>query len=122
MKINPEKDKLITENYPDPLETVENEKIVSKDQNNIYSLIKTVCPHCNSKKYLKYGFNEKLILEKGIKPFKIRLQRYKCKKCKSYYQTTLNKTLKPKSTYNNEIKIYPKIINTFTTYFTTKYS
>jgi len=112
MKINPKKDKLIAENHPDPLETIKNEKMVSKDQDNIYSLIKPVCPRCKSKKHRKHGFNEKLIIEKRITPFKIRLQRYKCKKCGFYYQTQLNKTLNYQSTYNNEIKNYPKIINT----------
>jgi len=112
MKINTEKEKLIAEKHPDPLKTFENEKIVSKDHDNSYSLIKPVCLHCKSKKYTKHGFNEKLIIEKGIKPFKIRLQRYKCSKCGSYYQTKMNKTLKSKSTYNNEIKNYPRIINT----------
>lgn len=29
MKVNLEKDKLIAENHPDPLKTIENEKIVS---------------------------------------------------------------------------------------------
>lgn len=73
--------------------------------------MKPVCPYCNSKKYVKHGFNQKLILIKGMKPFKIRLQRYKCKNCDGYYQTQLDKILKQNSTYNNEIKEYPSIIN-----------
>ena len=47
-----------------------------------------------------------------MEPFKIRLQRYKCKNCDGYYQTQLDKILKQNSTYNNEIKQYPSIINT----------
>jgi transposase-like protein len=112
MKNETKKENLISEKYPDPLEFSENEKTVSKDHDNKYSLLKPVCPQCKSIKYTKHGYNEKIIIEKGIKPFKIRLQRYKCKKCESYYQTKMNKTLNPESTYNNEIKDYPKVINT----------
>jgi transposase-like protein len=73
--------------------------------------MKPVCPFCDSKKYVKHGFNQKIILIKGMEPFKIRLQRYKCKNCDGYYQTHLDKILKQNSTYNNEIKEYPSIIN-----------
>ena len=111
LNINLKKDKLIPIKHQDPIENTEKSKIVSKDHDNIYSLIKPVCPYCNSKKYVKHGFNQKLILIKGIKPFKIRLQRYKCKNCDGYYQTHLDKILKQNSTYNNEIKEYPSIIN-----------
>ena len=111
MNINLKKDKLIPEKHQDPIENTEKPKIVSKDHDNIYSLIKPVCPYCNSKKYVKHGFNQKLILIKRMEPFKIRLQRYKCKNCDGYYQTQLDKILKQNSTYNNEIKEYPSIIN-----------
>lgn len=111
MNINLKKDKLIPEKHQDPIENSEKSKIVSKDHDNIYSLMKPVCPYCNSKKYVKHGFNQKLNLIKGMEPFKIRLQRYKCKNCGGYYQTQLNKILKQNSTYNNEIKEYPSIIN-----------
>lgn len=111
VNINLKKDKLIPEKHQDPIENPEKFKIVSKDHDNIYSLMKPVCPYCNSKKYVKHGFNQKLILIKGINPFKIRLQRYKCKNCDGYYQTQFDKILKQNSTYNNEIKEYPSIIN-----------
>ena len=62
MKIEIKKENLISEKYPDPLETIENEKIVSKDHDNKYSLLKPVCPHCKSSKHLKHGFNEKIII------------------------------------------------------------
>ena len=54
---------------------------------------------------------EKIIHDKEIKPFKIRLQRYKCRKCGIFYQTKLNTNLKPGSTYNEEIKENPAFIN-----------
>ena len=111
VNINLKKDKLIPEKHQDPLENTEKSKIVSKDHDNSYSLINPVCPYCNSKKYVKHGFNQKLILIKGMEPFKIRLQRYKCKSCGGYYQTQLDKILKQNSTYNNEIKEFPSIIN-----------
>jgi len=102
---------LITEIYHDPLETLKNSKKVYKNHDNSYSAVNPVCPKCNSKKFIKYGFNEKIIHDKEIKPFKIRLQRYKCIKCGIFYQTKLNKNLKPGSTYNEEIKENPALIN-----------
>jgi hypothetical protein len=69
---------LITEIYHDPVETLENSKKVYKNHDNSYSAVNPICPNCNSKKFIKYGFNEKIIHDKEIKPFKIRLQRYKC--------------------------------------------
>lgn len=104
--------KLIPEKYPDPLETPEKNKKVSKNHDNGYSSINPVCPRCKSVKHIKYGFNEKIILDKEIKPFKIRLQRYKCKKCGVFYQTKLNMKLNPGSTYDEEIKQNPALINT----------
>lgn len=102
---------LITEIYHDPLETLKNSKKVYKNHDNSYSAVNPVCPKCNSNKFIKYGFNEKIIHDKEIKPFKIRLQRYKCIKCGIFYQTKLNKNLKPGSTYNEEIKENPALIN-----------
>ncbi len=115
MNIDLKKDNLIPEKHPDPLENTEKLRTVSKDHDNIYIFVKPVCPCCSSKKYVKHGFNQKLILIKGLKPFKIRLQRYKCKKCGTgtYYQTKFDKILKENSTYNDEIKEYPSIINGF---------
>ena len=102
---------LITEKYPDPLESLENIKKISKNHDNEYSTINPTCPSCKSQKYIKYGFNEKLVHDKEIKPFKIRLQRYKCEKCGIFYQTKLNIRQKPGSTYNEEIKENPVLIN-----------
>ncbi len=79
MNIDLKKDNLIREKHPDPLENTRKSRTVSKDHDNIFSFVKPVCPCCSSKKYVKHGFNRKLILIKGLKPFKIRLQRYKCK-------------------------------------------
>ncbi len=103
--------KFITERCPDPLETPENSKKVYKNHDNGYSAVNPICPKCKSVKYIKYGFNEKIIHDKEIKPFKIRLQRYKCSKCGGFYQTRLNINLKPGSTYNEEIKENPALIN-----------
>lgn len=104
--------KLISEKYPDPLETPEKNKKVSKNHDNSYNALNPVCPGCKSVKHIKYGFNEKIILDKEIKPFKVRLQRYKCKKCGVFYQTKLSTNLKPGSTYKEEIKESPALINT----------
>ena len=52
VNINLKKDKLIPEKHQDPLENTEKSKIVSKDHDNSYSLIKPVCPYCNSKNML----------------------------------------------------------------------
>ena len=103
--------KYITERYPDPLETRKNSKKVYKNHDNGYSAVNPICPKCKSVKYIKYGFNEKIIHDKEIKPFKIRLQRYKCRKCGVFYQTRLNINLKHGSTYNEEIKKNPSLIN-----------
>lgn len=54
---------------------------------------------------------EKIIHNKEIKPFKIRLQRYKCNNCGVFYQTKLNTNLKLGLTYNEEIKENPSLIN-----------
>jgi len=102
---------LITEKYYDPLETLKNNKKVLKNHDNSYNSLNPVCPNCNSKKFIKYGFNEKIIHDKEIKPFKIRLQRYKCRNCGIFYQTKLNTNLKPGSTYNEVIKENPAFIN-----------
>ena len=56
VNINLKKDKLIPEKHQDPLENTEKSKIVSKDHDNSYSLIKPVCPYCNSKKYVNTWF------------------------------------------------------------------
>lgn len=102
---------LIAEKYCDPLEIPKLNNRVSKDYDNGYSTVNPVCPVCNSSKFIKYGFNEKIVHDKEIKPFKIRLQRYKCRKCGIFYQTRLNINLKPGSTYNEEIKENPALIN-----------
>jgi transposase-like protein len=102
---------LIAEKYQDPLEMPKLNNKVSKDYDNGYSSVNPVCPKCNSKKFIKYGFNEKIIHDKEIKPFKVRLQRYKCRKCGVFYQTRLNINLKQGSTYNEEIKKNPALIN-----------
>ncbi len=103
--------KFIAEKYYDPLETLENSKKVSKNHDNKYNTVNPTCPKCKSVKYIKYGFNEKIIHDKEIKPFKIRLQRYKCRKCGVFYQTRLDMILKQGSTYNDKIKENPALIN-----------
>ena len=102
--------KLIAEKYPNPLETFENSKKVSKNHDNRYSTVNPTCPKFKSTKHIKYGFNEKIVHDKEIKPFKIRLQRYKCK-CGVFYQTRIDMKLKYGSTYNNEIKENSALIN-----------
>lgn len=102
---------LIAEKYYDPLEIPYINNKVSKNHDNGYSTLNPICPKCKSVKCIKYGFNEKIFYDKEIKPFKIRLQRYKCKKCGIFYQTRLNINLKPGSTYNEEIKENSALIN-----------
>lgn len=102
---------LIAEKHHDPLEIPYINNKVSKNQDNGYSAVNPVCPKCNSKKFIKYGFNEKIVHDKEIKPFKIRLQRYKCSNCGIFYQTRPNINLKPGSTYNEKIKRNPALIN-----------
>jgi hypothetical protein len=54
---------------------------------------------------------KKIIHDKEIKPFKIRLQRYKCNNYGVFYQKKLNINLKPSTTHNEEIKENLRIIN-----------
>ena len=44
--------KLISEKYPDPLETPEKNKKISKNHDNSYSTVNLFCPKCNSKKFI----------------------------------------------------------------------
>jgi len=62
-------------------------KKVFKNHANGYCALNPICPKFNSKKFIKYGFIEKIVHDKEIKPFKIRLQRYKCKNLTYFTKT-----------------------------------
>ena len=68
------------------------------------------CKHCGAKKYSKKGYNWRLLyLDDGI-PIRIKVKRYKCKKCKKKFQVEFTKYWGKFCNYSNKMKNKSKIL------------
>jgi len=74
-------------------------KLLKKNQDNRYGDVNSICHNCETQKYIKYGFKEKIVYDEEIKQFKIRLQ---CYKCEVFYRLSIN--LNYGLTYTDKIK------------------
>jgi len=103
-ELNCEIDNLIPETHPDPFKNLKIDKKLFKNMNNIYELIKPICPKCNSNKINKNGYNPKITHFKDIGEVTILLQRYCCKNCDNPFNTDFDEHTDKNSTYSNDIK------------------
>lgn len=68
------------------------------------------CKHCGSKKFSRKGFNWRLLyLEDGI-PLRVKVKRYKCKKCKKKFQVEFTEYWEKYCNFSNKIKNKAKIL------------
>jgi len=62
------------------------------------------CKHCGSKKFSRKGFNWKLLYLEDGTPIRIKVKRYKCKKCKKKFQVEFTEYWGKFCNYSNKIK------------------
>ena len=77
---------------------------VEQDSKGVWVYEKPFCKHCNSRKVIKWGNNNKTIYsEEGIE-HKILVKRYKCKKCGETSQTEFKDDYDAYCRYPKKIK------------------
>jgi transposase-like protein len=99
-----EVDDLIPEIPKNHHKSVEINKKLFRNGNNVYELIESVCPECNSNKIGKNGFNPKIIVFKDIGKVNVHIQRYYCKECGYSFNTEVDGYIEKNSTYSTIIK------------------
>ena len=48
-----------------------------------------VCPHCGSKKVIKYSYKDRKLVILNKREISVKVQRYKCSKCGKTFNTDL---------------------------------
>ena len=68
------------------------------------------CKHCGSQKYSRKGYNWRLLYLEDGTPIKIKVKRYKCKKCKKKFQVEFTEYWGKFCNYSNKMKNKAKIL------------
>ena len=68
------------------------------------------CKHCGAKKYSRKGYNWRLLYLDDETPIRIKVKRYKCKKCKKKFQVEFTEYWGKFCNYSNKIKNKAKIL------------
>lgn len=103
-ELNCEVDDLIPEIRHDPFKNLEMSEKLFKNANNVYELIKPICPECNSIKISKNGCNPKMTVFEDVGKVNIYVQRYYCKNCGHSFNAEVDEDVDKNSTYSNNIK------------------
>ena len=86
-----------------PIESILDENYFVNSQ-GIVEERKPYCKHCGSKKFSRKGFNWKLLYLEDGTPIRIKVKRYKCKKCKKKFQVEFTEYWGKFCNYSNKIK------------------
>ena len=92
-----------------PIESILDENYFVNSQ-GIVEEREPYCKHCGSKKYSKKGYNWRLLYLEDGTPIRIKVKRYKCKKCKRKYQVELTKYWEKYCNFSNRTKNKAKIL------------
>ena len=68
------------------------------------------CKHCGAKKFSRKGYNWRLLYLDDGSPVRIKVKRYKCKKCKKKFQVEFTEYWGKFSNYSNKMKNKAKIL------------
>ena len=68
------------------------------------------CKHCSAKKYSRKGYNWRLLYLDDGTPIRIKVKRYKCKKCKKKFQVEFTEYWGKFCNYSNKMKNKAKIL------------
>ena len=69
-----------------------------------FSMKLLFCPECTARKVVKYGFTNCMLVFKEANWTKVKVQRYKCKKCGKVFQTDLSSFVRKNSNFTDDLK------------------
>ena len=68
------------------------------------------CKHCSAKKYSRKGYNWRLLYLNDGTPIRVKVKRYKCKKCKKKFQVEFTEYWGKFCNHSNKMKNKAKIL------------
>lgn len=75
-----------------------------------FSMKVPFCPECTTRKVVKYGFTNRILVFKETNRTKVKVQRYKCKKCGKVFQTDLSSFVRKNSNFTDDLKNTSKLL------------
>ena len=96
-----------------PIESILDDKYFVNSQ-GILEEREPYCKHCGSRRYIKKGYNWRLLYLEDDTPIKVKVKRYKCKKCRRKFQVEFTEYWSKFCNYSNKVKTKAKKKKTVT--------
>ena len=90
-----------------PIESILDDKYFVNSE-GILEELEPYCKHCGSRRYIRKGYNWRLLYLEDGTPIRVKVKRYKCKECKRKFQVEFTEYWSKFCNYSNKVKTKAK--------------